>query len=343
MNLENIVNTIKNNNKILADICDYFQIHYKSIDLIHYTVRSVNDIRMQFNIDNNWVLKIASCKNYDKEFFIETDKLIDNYNKVGIYSPRYKKSKYDTYLYEFDFENIAFIAWIEEYAPYKICTSEEYTEGLKLQVLEETSKYMDKYTDKDIMTRNSMWSIIELSTWDDKIDEKEENYILLREALLDINEIDLVSKLNQVNKDCRNLIKDNIKDLRKCSIQGDLNPSNILIKDGKFIGLIDFNMAGKEVNINHILNETRYDLSVEDFEYLTAKEIFDKITNYRQYLLWHIFKYYKLDALEIETWDYYRKIVDLFLFPNVSLWRYFIKENKNVNKVVELINLIMES
>src|SRR5574344_601456 len=212
MNLENIVNTIKNNNKILADICDYFQIHYKSIDLIHYTVRSVNDIRMQFNIDNNWVLKIASCKNCDKEFFIETDKLIDNYNKVGIYSPRYKKSKYGTYLYEFDFENIAFIAWIEEYAPYKICTSEEYTEDLKLQVLEETSKYMDKYTDKDIMTRNSMWSIIELSTWDDKIDEKEENYILLREALLDINEIDLVSKLDQVNKDCRNLIKDNIKD-----------------------------------------------------------------------------------------------------------------------------------
>ena len=102
-------------------------------------------------------------------------------------------------------------------------------------------------------------------------------------------------------------------------------------------------MAGKEVNINHILNETRYDLSVEDFEYLTAKEIFDKITNYRQYLLGHIFKYYKLDALEIETWDYYRKIVDLFLFPNVSLWRYLIKENKNIDKVIKLINLIIES
>ena len=343
MHYKNIIDKIKNNNKLLIYICNYFQIQYQKIDLIHYTSRSVSDIRIQFNIDNNWVLKIASNKNYDEKFFIETETLIENYNKVGIYSPRYKKSKHDTYLYDFNFENIDFIAWIEEYAPYKICTSEEYAEDLKLQILEETSKYMDKYTDKDLMSRNSMWSIIDLSEWDDKIDEKEENYLLLREILLDINEIDLVSKLDQVNKDCRELIKDQIKDLRKCSIQGDLNPSNILIKDGKFIGLIDFNMAGKEVNINHILNETRYDLSVEDFEYLTAKEIFDKMSRYRQYLLGHIFKYYKLDALEIETWDYYRKIVDLFLFPNVSLWRYLIKENKKVNKVIELINLIIES
>lgn len=343
MHYKYIIDKIKNKNNLLLNICEYFQIQYHKIELIHYSSRSINDIRIQFNIDNNWVLKIASNNNYDEDFFIETDKLIDNYNKVGIYAPRYKLSKDQTHLYEFDFENIAFIAWIEEYAPYKICTSEEYTEDLKLQVLEETSKYMDKYTDKDLMSRNSMWSIIDLSQWDDKIDEKEENYLLLREALLDINEIDLVSKLDQVNKDCKDLIKDKIKDLRKCSIQGDLNPSNILIKNGKFIGLIDFNMAGKEVNINHILNESRCDLSVKDFEYLTAKEIFDKMTNYRQYLLCHIFKYYKLDALEIETWDYYRKIVDLFLFPNVSLWRNLIKENKNVNKVIELINLIMDS
>ncbi|WP_311487683.1 hypothetical protein [uncultured Helcococcus sp.] len=343
MDCKNIIDKIKNNGKLLSAICTYFQIQYQNIELIHYSSRSISDIRAQFNIDDKWILKIASSKIYNEEYFIESDKLIDNYNKSGIYAPRYKLSKYHTHLYEFDFENIAFIAWIEEYAPYKICASEEYSEDIKLQVLLETSKYMTAYTDKDLMSGNSMWSIIDLSEWDDNIDEKEENYLLLREALLDIDELDLVSKLDKINRDCREKIKSNIKDLRKCSIQADLNPSNILIKDGKFICLIDFNMAGKEVNINHILNETRYDLSVEDFESLSAGEILSKITNYRKQLLEHIFKYYKLDALEIEMWDSYRKIVDLFLFPNVSLWSYLIKENRYVDKIKELINFIIES
>ncbi|WP_103980866.1 hypothetical protein [Helcococcus massiliensis] len=343
MNCENIIDKIKNDNKLLSDICAYFQIDHKAVDLIHHTARSVSDIRMQFNIDYNWILKISTNNNLDEKFFIETSKLIHNYNKSRIYAPRYKISRDDKYLYELDFENISFIAWIEEYAPYKICSSDDYNEDLKIQVLEETSKYMTMYTNKDLMSRNSMWSIIDLSIWDEKIDEKEENYLSLRESLLDIEQKELVSKLDKINLDCRERIKNNIKDLRKCSIQADLNPSNLLLKDGEFVGLIDFNMAGKEVNINHILNETRYDLSLEDFESLSAEEIYYKMTNYRKNLLNHIFKYYKLDDLEIEMWDSYRKIVDLFLFPYVSLWRYLIKENIHVDKVIELINLIMES
>lgn len=67
------------------------------------------------------------------------------------------------------------------------------------------------------------------------------------------------------------------------------------------------------------------------------------MTDYRENLLSHVFKFYKLDDLEKKLWDDYRKINDLFLYPNVSIWNNFIKENVYVDKVLELITLIIES
>ena len=102
-------------------------------------------------------------------------------------------------------------------------------------------------------------------------------------------------------------------------------------------------MSGTEVNINNILNETRYGLNISDFENLDAKDIFKKMTDYRENLLSHVFKFYELDDLEKKIWDDYRKIIDLFLYPNVSLWNHLIKENVYVDKVLGLITLIIKS
>ncbi|MGF3073276.1 hypothetical protein ACQV2X_06590 [Facklamia sp. P12945] len=109
------------------------------------------------------------------------------------------------------------------------------------------------------------------------------------------------------------------------------------------MGLIDFNMSGTVVNNNNILNETRYELSMYDFENLTAKESFEKMTDYRNDLLNHVFKIYDLDNIEQSVWDDYRRIVDLFLWPNVGLWNYLIKEDIHVDKVMDLITLIIKS
>ena len=53
--------------------------------------------------------------------------------------------------------------------------------------------------------------------------------------------------------------------------QGDLNNSNILIKDNHFYGLIDFNLSGTEVNINCFLAETNRGFDEEDLNKYSLK------------------------------------------------------------------------
>ena len=343
MDYKLIVEKIKDESKLFHDICDYFQIDNKTVSFGSDTGHSINDIRINFYVNNDWVIKINSKNKLTQNDFAELSKVIRNYNNSGIYAPGYLQAPDGKYIYDFSFEEMKYVAWIEEYVPYEIINFTDYSDEIKIDVLEKTAKYMAINTNKDLMSRWSMWSIINLPDWEDDIDEKEQNYRLLRERLLSINQSNLISRLDELNQCCRRRINEALPKLRKCSIQGDLNATNILVDENEFIGLIDFNMSGTEVNINNILNETRYDLSMADFENLSAEEIFEKMTDYRNDLLRHVFKFYALDNTEKSAWDDYRKIVDLFLWPNVSLWNYLIRENIYVNKVLELISLIIES
>lgn len=343
MDYKLIVEKIKNESKLLHDICDYFQIDNKTVSFGSDTSHSINNIRINFYVNNDWVIKINSKNKLTHNDLAELNKVIRNYNSSGIYAPSYLQSSDGKYIYDFSFEEMRYVAWIEEYAPYEIINFTDYSDEIKIDVLEKTAKYMAINTNKDLMSRWSMWSIIKLPDWEDDIDEKEQNYRLLRERLLSIDQSNLISRLDELNQYCRSRINEALPKLRRCSIQGDLNATNILVDNNKFIGLIDFNMSGTEVNINNILNETRYDLSMVDFENLSAEEIFEKMTSYRNDLLRHVFKFYALDNTEKSAWDDYRKIVDLFLWPNVSLWNCLIRENIYVNKVLELITLIIES
>jgi len=59
--------------------------------------------------------------------------------------------------------------------------------------------------------------------------------------------------------------------------QGDLNSSNELHQDGHFVGLIDFNLSGTDVNINVFVNETNCFPEEEDFDRLSVEQIVDKM------------------------------------------------------------------
>ncbi len=343
MNHKTTAEKIKNDSNLLIKICDYFAIDHSVITFCSDTSHSLSDIRINFYVNKDWLIKIHSKNDLNQAVFLELSKVIENYNKSGIYVPRFHPASDGQYLYHFCFEGREFLAWTEECAPYESADFDHYSEEVKIDVLEKTAKYMRLNTNKDLMSRYSMWSIVELAAWDEEIDEKEENYRLLRDALLSVKQSDLVSELDELNTCCRKSIKKALPRLRKCSIQGDLNATNILLDHGKFAGLIDFNMAGTEVNINNILNETRYDLSMADFENFTAQEIFKKMTDYREHLLFHMFKFYEPDKHEKNAWDDYRKIVDLFLWPNVSLWDDLIRNNIYLDKVLDLITLIIES
>ena len=342
MDYKLIVESIKNERTLLHDICNFFRIDNKIISFGSDTSHSESDIRINVYVNEDWVIKINSKNELTQNHFVEVSKVIENYNRSGIYAPRYLNAPNGKYLYEFNFGEIEFVAWIEEFATYEVSNFNDYSDEIKIEVLKKNARYMSINSHRDLMSRRSMWSIIELPDWQDEIDEKQQNYHLLREELLSIKQSNLINRLDEVNQTCRNKIKEALPHLRKCSIQGDLNATNILVNKNEFMGLIDFNMSGKEVNINNILNETRYGLLMSDFDNLTAKEIFKKMTDYRNHLLDYIFKFYDLDNVEKSVWDAYQKIIDLFLWPNVSLWIYLIKQNTHVDKVIELITLIVE-
>ena len=129
--------------------------------------------------------------------------------------------------------------------------------------------------------------------------------------------------------------------LPRCVYQGDLNRSNILIDKNKhFTGIIDFNMYGTEVNVNCFLNESMYYLDEQDFETMTATELFERMNEVQKKLLIPIFKYYILNEVEKKVYRDYKKIIDLCFYPNVMLWIYLIENHKYEDKVIQLIRFL---
>lgn len=86
-----------------------------------------------------------------------------------------------------------------------------------------------------------------------------------------------------------------------------------------------------------------YYLEKSDFDQLTAEKIFDKMNKVQKVLLSEILQSYSLNNLELHVLKYYKKIIYLSFYPNVFLWNSLISKNQHVDKVLELINIILDS
>ena len=120
---------------------------------------SLDDIRLNIFIDNDWVVKINSKNNINEASFNELNQVILNYRTRGIYAPKNRKISNGTYLYEFKYSGENLIAYVEEFAPYPVCKEGEFTDQIKLEALIATADYMQKYNQKDLMSRYSMYVV----------------------------------------------------------------------------------------------------------------------------------------------------------------------------------------
>ena len=170
---------------------------------------------------------------------------------------------------------------------------------------------------------------------------QQENMNALVEALQKHGYDAEAEEVIRVNIACRDHIMKYFDLLPRCVYQGDLNRSNILIDKNKhFTGIIDFNMYGTEVNVNCFLNESMYYLDEQDFETMTATELFERMNEVQKKLLIPIFKYYILNEVEKKVYRDYKKIIDLCFYPNVMLWIYLIENHKYEDKVIQLIRFL---
>ncbi|MDU4327073.1 MAG: phosphotransferase [Clostridium celatum] len=266
-------------NNDIRNICNSYGVDFKQISNVIDTSHDEDDKRYNYIIDNKYVLKITNFVAITERFLEDISRLIERYISIGVYCPNIIRNKMGTLTYEFIKEGKKYTCYMEEYALYNFYKEGELIDyDFKKTVIKHIGELARNFTNVDLSNNRSMWSLIELGPFDIDIDEKQENLDNLIKKLKEKGYNKLASKLVDENIKARNKIELSLNELPRCVYQGDLNYSNILVDDNdNFVGIIDFNMFGTEVNINCFLNETMYYLTIEDFETLTAKEIYSKM------------------------------------------------------------------
>lgn len=320
----------------LLEILKKYNIHsfskYKELD-----TTNGSDYRLNIFIDNTYVLRINGSS-MKEERLESISRLCERYNSIGVLTPKLYLSVEGTYLTEYS----SYVCYLSDYLDYK--TEEELDNDcnhkqIQKEIWRSIGKLSRLYTNVDLSLINSMWSIIDLAPLDIEIDEKQENLNTLISALEDYGEIDIAKELILFNQKNRESIKKVYKQLPRCVIQGDLNWSNILVEDNHFKGLIDFNMSGTEVNINHFCAETNREISIEEFEKCSARELYDMVIQEENENLAVIFEEYNMNELEKVTLENYRNIVLISQYPNVMAYIDFLEKDRS--KLVEFLNYII--
>lgn len=322
------------NDAILSYICEKYNISYKNRKEIDTTKE---DYRLNIILDNKYVIRLNDQKVMTEERLYEIQRLINRYNSIGVYVPKYITNSDGKYSIKIDDK----ICYVSEYGDYPLAEDSNIDyDTLKSEAVAHLGVLATKYTGFDLSKNKSMWSIIDLSILDTEMDEKQENINSLVKALSDIGETKLANHINLFNQKNREAILKVFDRLPRCMYQGDLNDANILMKDNHFYGLIDFNLSGTEVNINCFLSETNKWLEESDFNKYSPQELLDEMINYQNNLMNIILKSYTLNNIEKQVFENYRNIILLAQYPSVCLYIDLL-DGKYKDKVLELINLIV--
>lgn len=298
------------------------------------------DYRLNIIIDRDYVLRINDPV-ITEERLAAVDRLARRYRETGILAPRLLQNREGAYLSPCGGR----VCYLSEYLDYPTLDEVRDTldtvqqEAIRRDVLSSVGRFARIFSDVDLQPVHSMWSIFDLAPLDVDMDERQENLNDLVQALREAGAEDAARQVICFNEANRAKIEPVFRRLPRCVIQGDLNDSNLLIADGRFVGLIDFNMAGTEVNINCFCCETNSGITEEDFEKHTAAELFAEMRRLDGEALQIILEQYELNEDERSVIGNFRNLSMISQFPNVCQFRRAIK--KDLGKAVGLIDLII--
>lgn len=306
----------------------------------HKVIDSTNgdDYRLNIIIDRRYVLRVNTAV-ITEERLGSIDRLAARYRKIGVAAPRLYRTRCGNYILPYDGR----ICYLSEYI--YLPTAEEIDgqfdrDLIQREVLTSIGVLSREFTGVDLSPVNSMWSVIDLAPLDVGVDEKQENADELVGILAGMGENAMAERVRAFNEANRARIAAVYKSLPRCVIQGDLNDGNILIKDGHFYGLIDFNMAGTEVNVNHFCAETNAGVSDDDFARLPAEEIFRAMCAEESRALEVILREYAMNAAETDIIGCYRNICRISQYPNLVSFAGFLKKDRQ--KALRLLRIMTE-
>lgn len=324
----------------LHELLSAYDLVFDRITELIDTSRSDGDRRLNFILDRRYVLKLQDPESIWEDRLCGIARLIERYHSIGVYCPRLIRAKNGSFSVPFEAEGERFSCFVEEYAAFPICKADE--QPSRRDVIVHLGTLAARYSNVDISDIYSMWSILDLSPLDcpGGKDEKQENAEALEAALVQFGFSDLADTVRATNQRLRRTIAAQYRDLPRCVFQGDLNSSNILLDNGRFAGLIDFNLSGTDVNINVFVNETNWFPEEDEFDRMTVPELVTAIGQKQNALLDVIFEQYECNSLERELLPTYRAICDLFQFPNVCAMRRWLKDPKRNEKTAALISAL---
>lgn len=299
-----------------------------------------NDYRLNIIIDRRYVLRINDPVITEKRLGA-IDRLAERYRQIGVKAPRLFQTADGLYLTKAGDH----VCYLSEYLDYPTLweVQDQLTAAqqaaVRQSVLASIGRLSQAYSGVDLQPVFSMWSIIDLAPLDVEIDEKQDNLNLLVQALRNAGAGETAQRAIAFNEANRAKIRQVFSDLPRCVIQGDLNGGNILIENGQFAGIIDFNMAGTEVNINHFCCETNDGMQEEDFEDYSAPEIFDRMQETSRRNLREILAHYTLNEAERSVIRNYWNLVMLSQYPNVCQYIKGLKTHPD--KALALIERIV--
>lgn len=324
----------------IQEIMSHFGLSVQSVTNFYDTSHNDEDKRLNYILDDKYVLKINSTVAMWETRLQEIHRLISRYRSIGVYCPDLLPTLDGTLSYTWQKNEKEYTCFVEEYAIYPVIGWGK--EHDRKEVIEHLGVLATKYTDVDLSETKSMWSIIDLAPLDVDIDEKQENTNALIEALRKNGYDALAIRVDSFNKMLREKILAVFTALPRCVYQGDLNSTNELHKDGHFVGLIDFNMAGTDVNINVFLNETNWFPEEAEFDSLSVEEIIAKQDTEQYDALSVILRHYKLSDIEKYALPYYKRIADMFQYPNVCSMVEWLSNDARKDKCAALIKAMVE-
>lgn len=327
-------------NSEIQSILDHFGLTFQSVTKLYDTSHSEEDKRLNYILDDRYVLKVNSVGAMWEQRLQEISRLIARYRSIGVYCPALIPAMAGPLSYSWKKDGKEYTCYVEEYAIYPLF--EWGQEHDRREVVEHLGILAAQYTGVDLSEIKSMWSIIDLAPLDVDIDEKQENTNALVAALQETGYSDLAQQVDDLNNMLRKRIMTVFADLPRCVFQGDLNTSNELHQDGHFVGLIDFNLSGTDVNINVFLNETNWFPEEAEFDKLSVPEIVAGMDAEQADTLSVILRHYAMNDAEKYAFPYYKRIVDLFQYPDVCEMVKWLKDEARKDKCVELIQALVD-
>ncbi len=324
----------------LSDILQCFGLTFQKVTKSYDTSHGVEDERFHYILDDRYVLKICSVCAMWESRLQEIGRLLDRYRAIGVYCPALLPTKTGALSCSWKKEGRDYTCFVEEFAKYPLYDMEEDAD--RREIVEHLGILASKYSNTDLSNTRCMWSIIDLAPLDTDVDEKQENTNVLVKALHEHGYSQVGRQVEELNERFRDRIMTVFAELPRCVFQGDLNNSNLLHDQNHFVGLIDFNCSGTDVNINVFLNETNWFPWEEEFERLWVSEILEKMDREQEELLSVIFQHYTMNEAERYAVPYYKGIVDLFQYPDVCLMVKWLGEESHRDKCIQLIEALVQ-